>query len=95
MQSFDRELQSLIFPGNKVADQNKSDNCEEYEQLNQTVAETSLIRLVIGDIACQKEYNVVVCTVGPLISTKIGFRRSMISVIDCRLQADFHKQAKI
>ena len=54
MQSFDREIQSLIFPGNKAADQNKFDNYEEDEYLNQTVAETSLIRLVLGDIACQK-----------------------------------------
>ena len=28
MQSFDREIQSLIFPGNKATDQNKFDNCE-------------------------------------------------------------------
>ena len=51
---FEREIQSLIFPGNKAADQTKFDNCEEYEHLNQTVVETSLIRLVPGDIACQK-----------------------------------------
>ena len=54
MQSFDREIQSLISPGNKATDQNKFDNCEEYEHLNQIVAETSLIRLVLGDIPCQK-----------------------------------------
>ena len=54
MQWFDREIQSLIFPGNKATDQNKFDNCEEHGHLNQTVAETSLIRLVLGDIACQK-----------------------------------------
>ena len=29
MQNFDREIQSLIFPGNKATDQNKFDNCEE------------------------------------------------------------------
>ena len=50
---FDRESQSLIFPGNKSTDQHKFNNCEEYEHLNQTVAETSLIRLVLGDIPCQ------------------------------------------
>ena len=49
MQSCDREIQSLIFPGNKAADQTKFDNCEEYDHLNQIVAETSLIRLVLGD----------------------------------------------
>ena len=54
MQSFDREIQSLIFPENRATDQNISDNCEEYEHLNQIVAETSLIQLVVGDIACQK-----------------------------------------
>ena len=54
MQSFDREIQSLIFPGNKATDQNKFDNYEEYEHLNQTAAGASLIRLVIVDIACQK-----------------------------------------
>ena len=54
MQSFDLEIQLLIFPGNKATDQNKFDNCEEYEYLNQIVAETSLIRLGLGDIACQK-----------------------------------------
>ena len=54
MQSFDGEIQSLIFTGNKATDQNKFDNCEEYEPLNQTSAETSLIRHVLGDIVCQK-----------------------------------------
>ena len=54
MQSFDREIQSLIFPGNKATDQNEFDNHEEYKPLNQTGAETSLIGLVLGDIACQK-----------------------------------------
>ena len=54
MQSFDREIQSLIFPGNKAIDYNKFDNCEEYVHPNQIVAETSLIRLVLEDIACQK-----------------------------------------
>ena len=54
MQSFDRDIQSLIFPGNKATDQNEFDNCEEYEHLNQVITETSLIRLVLGDIACQK-----------------------------------------
>ena len=54
MQSFDHEIQSLMFPGNKATDPNKFDNCEEYEHLNQIVAETSLIQLVLGDIACQK-----------------------------------------
>ena len=54
MQSFDHEIQSLVFSGKKATDQNKFDNCEEYENLNQTVAETSFIRLVLGDIACQK-----------------------------------------
>ena len=53
MQSFDREIQSLIFPGNKATDQNKFDNYQEYERLNQTVADTSLIRLVLRGIACQ------------------------------------------
>ena len=43
MQSFDWGIHSLIFPGNKATDQNKFDNCEEYEHLNQTVAETTLI----------------------------------------------------
>ena len=37
--SFNCEIQSLIFPGNKATDQNKFGNCEEYEQLNQTGAE--------------------------------------------------------
>ena len=41
MQSFDSEIQLLIFSGNKLTGENKFDNCEEYEQLNQTVAETS------------------------------------------------------
>ena len=50
MQSSDCEIQSLIFPGNKATDRNKFDYCEEYEHLNQTVAETSLIGLVVGDI---------------------------------------------
>ena len=50
MQSFDRDIQSLVFPANKATDQNKFDNCEEYEHLNQTVAETSLIRLILGVI---------------------------------------------
>ena len=54
MQSFDLEIQSLIFPGNKATDQNKLASCEEYEHLNQVVAETSFIPLVLGDIACQK-----------------------------------------
>ena len=54
MQSFDSEIQSLIFPGNQATDQNKFDNCKEYDHLNQTSTETSLIRLVLGDIACQK-----------------------------------------
>ena len=54
MQSFDHEIQSVIFPGNKVTDQNKFDNCEEYEHLTQIVAGRSLIRLILGDIACQK-----------------------------------------
>ena len=54
MHSLDREIQSLIFPGNKATDQNKFDNCEEYEQLNQIAAETTLVRLVLEDIAFQK-----------------------------------------
>ena len=54
MQSFDREAQSLIFPENKTTDQNKFDNCEEYECLNQIVAEKSLFRLVLENIACRK-----------------------------------------
>ena len=54
MQSFDPEIQPLIFLGNKATDQNKFDSCEEYEHLNQAVSETSLIRLVLGDNACQK-----------------------------------------
>ena len=45
---------SLIFPGNKATNQNKFDKCEEYEHLNRTVAETSLIRHVLGDITCQE-----------------------------------------
>ena len=52
MQSFDSEIQSLIFPVNKATDQNKFHNCEEY--LNKIVADTSLIRLVLCDIASQK-----------------------------------------
>ena len=41
--SFDCEIQSLIFPGNKATDQNEyDDDCEEYEQLNQIGAEKSL-----------------------------------------------------
>ena len=40
MQSFDREVQSLIFLGNKATDTNKSDNCEECKHQNQIVAET-------------------------------------------------------
>ena len=43
MQSFDRKIQSLIFPGNKATDQNRFVNCEEYKHFNQNVAETSLI----------------------------------------------------
>ena len=39
MQSFDRDIESLIFPGNKATDQNKCDNCEEYEHLNQLLRE--------------------------------------------------------
>ena len=58
MQSFNREIQSSINPGNKATDQNKFDNCEEYEYLNQIAAETSLIHLVLGDIACQKTRNI-------------------------------------
>ena len=54
MQSFDRQILSLIFPGNKATNQNKIDNCEELEALNQDVAEPSLIRLVLGNIARQK-----------------------------------------
>ena len=54
MQSFDHEIQSLIFLGNKATDQIKFDDCEEYEHLSQIVAETSSIRLVLGDNACQK-----------------------------------------
>ena len=54
MQSCDRVIQSLIFLGNKATHQNKFDNCEECEHLNQIVAENVLIRLVLGDIACQK-----------------------------------------
>ena len=54
MQSFDRVIQSLVFPGNRVTDQSKIDNLEEYKHLNQIVAETSLIGLVLGDITCQK-----------------------------------------
>ena len=54
MQSFDREIQPLITPGNKATDQNIFDNCEKYKHLNRIVAETCLIRLVLEDIACQK-----------------------------------------
>ena len=54
MQSFDREIQPLIVPGNKATDQNEFDNCEEYEHINQIAAETFLTQLVLGDIACQK-----------------------------------------
>ena len=43
MQTFDREIQSLVFPGNKATDQNKFDNCEENEPVNRIVAEASLI----------------------------------------------------
>ena len=53
MQSFDCEIQSSIFPRNKVTDY-KFDNFEENEHLNQTVAETSLILPVLRDIACQR-----------------------------------------
>ena len=34
---------SLIFSGNRAADQNKFDNCEEYEHLNKIDAETYFI----------------------------------------------------
>ena len=54
MQSFEREIQSLIFPGNKAIDRNELDNCKELEYLNKIAAETFLNRLVIGDIACLK-----------------------------------------
>ena len=54
MQSFDSEIKSLIFPGNKTTDQNQFDNCEEYEHPNQIVAETFLIRLILGDICISK-----------------------------------------
>ena len=54
MQSFDHEIQSLIFLGNKATDQDKFRNCEEYKHMNQTVVEKSLIRFVLGDNACQK-----------------------------------------
>ena len=43
MQNFDCEIQSLIFPESKGTDQNKFDNCEEYEHVNKTIAEMSLI----------------------------------------------------
>ena len=46
MQSFDREIQSFIFPGNKTTDQNEFYECEKHEHLNQTVGETSLVRLI-------------------------------------------------
>ena len=54
MQSSGHEIQSLIFPANKATDQNKFDNCQEYEYLNQIVAETSLIRLVLGRFCTSK-----------------------------------------
>ena len=54
MQILDREIQSLIFPRNKATDQNKFDDWEEYEHLNQTVAEISLINFVLENIAYQK-----------------------------------------
>ena len=44
---FNLGIQSLIFPENKATDQNRFDNCEKYEHMGQTVAETSLIRLVL------------------------------------------------
>ena len=53
MQSFDREIQSLIFPGNKEIDQNKLDNCKEYEHLNKINAETFLILLIVEEIERQ------------------------------------------
>ena len=65
MQSLDREIQPLIglFPGNKATDQNKLDSCEEYENLNQIVAKTSLIRLVFGaDCMSKTAINVDVST---------------------------------
>ena len=43
-----------MFAGNKAINENKFDNCKENLYLNKTVAETFLIQLVIGDIACQK-----------------------------------------
>ena len=58
MQSFDLEIQSLIFPGNKAIDQNKFDNCEEYEDLNQAVAEMSSIPLVLGDILINAYFRI-------------------------------------
>ena len=46
--SFDRETQSMIFSGNKATDQNKFDNCEDYEHhLNETIAGTYSIRLIL------------------------------------------------
>ena len=50
MQSVYHETRSLIFPGNKVTDQNKFDNCKEYEHLNQIVAEMSLIHFVLENL---------------------------------------------
>ena len=54
MQTFGREIQSLVSLGNKATDQNKFDNCELYKDQNEIIAETSMIRLVLTDIACQK-----------------------------------------
>ena len=53
MQSFDRDIQSFIFLGNKAIDQNEFDNCKEYEHLK-LLQKPFLIQLVTGDIACQK-----------------------------------------
>ena len=51
VQSFDPEIQSLIFPGKS----DKSDNCKEHEHLNKIATESSfLIRLVTEGIVCQK-----------------------------------------
>ena len=51
MQNFDLEIQQVIFPKYKAIYQNQFDTCEEYEHLNQIVAEMSLIRYVLRDIA--------------------------------------------
>ena len=39
------EIQSLVSPGNKAINENKFDNCKEYEHLNKIVADIFLSNL--------------------------------------------------